>query len=975
MNEYFGLVQTKLKEKAPVVAHAANSLKLGTSTLAQLVASASGYSAAHIARRDNPHAVTPAQVGSYDNTEFNDLMARRVTSGIIPISRYGTLSYLPAGVSGSFDGATTVKTTATGGFNNTEQFSMQLEDNGTLSYLRNGTDGSMMGVYYGYVAGAAQSFVSPTKITSTSKRYEPPFAPAGQSVAYLMQGGQEALAGRFQDALGVMKGCFIALTNGTLDALVHTAVMLDASWATILDRAEVVRGKDAIFIIFDRYAVSDIARVGEPLDLELYTFPISAMDGVTTVTPTKVTIGQCTGFMGATYNTGNIRMAALAESASRDVPALVQHINGYLDTTSGPTGPGGFWNGNRSTWANGRTLSLSAFNTDYTKLRIMVSSNPRYAKAVGSLASTKLAWSCVLDMATLKATLDEGLTPMVLEQHPTTVDALICSGTAQNPNNGWGLSSFVGNDLSCRSYVTDTGLIFASRITYAPTGTESIYRGKWTNYSSAFEMIKAPIADRMPELRQTLNCPLSFGSNAGDGFDGFRLLPNNTGVLTCRNNKSTVALLKVKLRPTGQPLTPDYRYNSITYPQGLDGFKPGTDRTEIDSNTYRKQLSNLIQEMDDTGLKGTYGSVLANRDGLNSRYIGLNDDFTTTGTISATVAQLDALRDAIIVAAGSNVSAFIHPPTIEVIIPQNPLMPVFAVVSGSIVGKERWGIVARVTVSARSGAIASLTYAAILGQFSQAVAGTALPMNVFTTDSFRQGTYTIYELENEFMVMVVPMSVFTLGGGSVYFCYRFVVNKADGVVSTFGAGTSSAGLVGGRWGGFPGRGVGTFQTYDYTSKLVFRTMARTKAEFIRGTTLPDDQALVILSQQVAQGWVVYFTEDTPVIINGVAGTLSPTNIDLTTVQANPANSTFYVYVNMVNGVASYVIHNQYMAETDTFMYLGTVKTNDSGISVIDVTKVTKFAGFRLSTVPAGSSIPVTAGLPSREAHLDPTWKP
>lgn len=974
VNEYFGLVKTRLTEKAPVVAHAVNALKLNGSALADMVATAVGYSTAHVARRDNPHGVTAEQTGSYTTADFNTLIAQQVTSGIVPISRYGTLSYLPAGVSGSFDGATTVKSTAAGGFNNDEQFSMQLEDNGTLSFLRNGTDGSMMGVYYGYVLNAATSFSSPTKITATNRRYEPLFTPAGQNVAFLMQGGQAALAGRFQDSAGVFQGCFIALTNGTLDHTAHIAVHLPAEWSVKLERSEIVRGKDDVYIIYNHFAEPADARGQQPLDLEVYTFPISAMDNVSVITPTKVTIGECTGFLGAKYTTGDIRMAERAESASRDVPALVQHIDGYLTTSSGPTGPGGFWNGNRSTWANGRVLSLSAFNADYSKLRIMSYSDPRYAKAIGGLVSTKIAWSCVLDMATLKATLDDGLTPMVLEQNPAVFDSLVASGTVQHRDNGIAISMYTGIDMASRAYITDSGLIFASRIPYAPTGIDGIYRGRWTNYSSVFDMIKAPMYERLPELRQVLACPLSFGSPAGDGFDGFRLLPGNTGVVMCRNNKASTSMMKFKIRSDGEPLTPNYRYNSITYPEGLDGFKPRIDRTELNFTTLRPVLCALVEEMDNTGLKGTYGSVLCNRDGLNTRFIGLNEDFTTTGTVSATVAQLEALRDEIIVGIGAALGDFFHPPVIELILSQNPAVPAFAIVSGSVPDKERWGICARVNVSARAGAIATMSFHSIVGQYGYKVVGVMSPMTVSATDSFRQGTHTVYELDNEFMITSCSAALFN-GAGTVYHMYRFIVNKSDGSITNYASGTASAGIIGGRWGGFPGYGMGTYATYDYTSKLVFRTFARTKAEFIRGVSEENNKALVILSQQVAQGWVVYFTEDTPVIINGVAGTLLSTNIDLTTIQVNPANSTFYIYVQMVAGEPSYVVHNQYVTETPTFMFLGTVKTNDSGISIIDVTKVTKFAGFRLSTVPAGSSIPVTSGLPSREAHLDPTWRP
>lgn len=971
INVYFGKVNVKLTEKVPTVAHVLNTLKLSGSTLAQMVATAVGYSSTHIANKANPHGVTPEQAGSYSTIDFNVLNAQQISSGIVPISRYGTLSYLPAGVSGSFGGASTVKSTAAGGYNNDEHYSMQLEDNGTLAFLRNGTDGSTMAVYYGYIENAVVTVLAPSKVVMTTKKYEPPFMPLGQSVAFLMQGGQAALAGRFQDALGVQKDVFVALTNGTLDPTVHVGGLFTPAWADIIERSEIVRGKDNVYIIYNHFAEPAAASGNQPLDLQMYQFPISAMDGVSYITPTKMTIGECTGFLGAKYNTGEIRMAARAESNDVSTPALIHHINGFLNGSAGATGPTGWWNGNRHTWANGRVLTLSAFNADFSKLRIMTYQDPRYA----GLVSTKIAWSCVMDMATLKVTLDEGLTPMTLVVDPNDPLKLIAGGTVQHRTNGLVISNYVAVDMTSRSYITDTGLIFASRIPYAPTGADSVYRGKWNTFSSVFDAIKAPLADRPTDTTQAVNCPLTFGSLAGDGFDGFRLLPGNVGVVMCRNSISNTAVLKFKILPTGQPLVPNYDYTSTTYPEGLRGFKPRTERENVGGTVPRGLLMGIIQEMDDTGLKGTYGSVLCNYDGLNSRYISIDENLVTTGAISATVEKLNVLRDAILVAGGVVLADLISTPLIDVVIPQNPNVPAFACVYCSTAVTQRWSITARVNVNARGGVVDVMSLHSIIGSYKQSVAGNNLEIGTTGTGQFRCGTYCIYELANEFMVVNVPTPEFRNSGGSVYHMNRFIVNKSDGSITNHAAAAGSAGIVGARWGGLPGYGVGSFQTNDYTSKLIYKQMAKTKAQFIAGTYLPDNQSIVLLSQQVAQGWVVYFTEDTPIILNGVPGVMPITSIDLTTVKTNPANSTFYVYVVMTGGVPSYVIYDKFMTETNTMLFIGTVQTGDSAITIISVNKVTKFAGFRLSTSPAGNSVPVTPGLPSRESHLDTGWLP
>jgi hypothetical protein len=64
---------------------------------------------------------------------------------------------------------------------------------------------------------------------------------------------------------------------------------------------------------------------------------------------------------------------------------------------------------------------------------------------------------------------------------------------------------------------------------------------------------------------------------------------------------------------------------------------------------------------------------------------------------------------------------------------------------------------------------------------------------------------------------------------------------------------------------------------------------------------------VLASQDVAQGWIVYFTDTPPLVMDGVSYTMPATSINLTTIQANPASTTFFVYAQLVAGVPSYLI--------------------------------------------------------------------
>lgn len=964
INEYFNKVEVKLTEKVPVVVHAANTLKIGASTLAQMVATAVGYSSVHIANKNNPHSVTAEQAGAYSTGDFNALIAQQISSGIVPISRYGTLSYLPAGVQGSFEGSTLVKSPGDNSTGLRETFNMQVEDNGTLVYLRNGTDGSSFGVYYSYVLNAVQGFNS-SKINNTARRYRPAFVAADRSVAYLYAGGQGILAGRLQDDAGVAKETFFAITNNTLEDSAHSEVYLDGpAWENRLNRSEVILGKTSVYILYNIGAYSDVGYTA-PLDFEMYSIPLTEFGQGKTVVPTRMTIGEVTGFMGAKYNTGDIRLAAIAESKDTATPALVQHVGGTTGT--------GYHGGLRLMGGSGRCLTQSVLSADGTKMRSMCYHDGRYSWTGGPLQTVKFSYSWVLDLVTMKVTLDEGLTPMVITKHPTQL-LLEYSGTVQNPNNGIALENTTGGDLSYRIYITDTGLQFTSRISYAPTSQESLGCMRWNTFTGIWDHLKAPMADRVPETRLGLTSPLLYGSPIGDSLDSMRLLPGNQVVTMCRNTELNEVLIKTRLRPAGEKLEYNYQYKSVDFPNGLAGFKPSTERTKLTA-AERITLIGYVQEMDDVSLKYAHGAVLMNLDTYNIRPTAIDGDIVPSGSVSATINQLNVLRDAIIAEHGNIPGeTTVGGAFIELIIPRNTAVKPYAQVTfvSSVLG-ARMMVMVFVDVSARSGAIATLTMGAFIGRtnLGTIVGGTGAGFN--TSNGIRGGAHTIYETADSFLIVGNSVAYISYPGGSILSRYRFLVNKSDGSVQNFVGNTASVNIVGERWVGLPGLGVGGASYKDYTTKLGFNRAANTKAEYLAWNTGIPADTKVLVSQEVPQGWVIYFTEDTPVIVNGVPGTLISTSIDLVTIKANPANSTFYVYVELKAGLPVYAIYDRYIAETATTLLVGTVVTGDLSISSIKVDKVTKFAGFRLSTTSLGTSIPVTAGLPSREGHLDAGW--
>lgn len=963
LSRYFKKVHALLTQKPPVVTLSDNALKVGGTTLTDLQTQSTAFITPHTANKANPHGLTPEQLDSYTSETFKAMIEQRLGSGIIPISRYGDLSYIPPGISGSFEGATTVK--VTGGVQNSrESYSFQLEDNGTLVFLRNGTNGSTFGVYYGYVLDAAQAFAGRV-IKFTNRKYNPPFVPAGQSVQYLYQGGTSVLAGRLGDGTSTgMKNCFIALTNTTLDDINHVGVFLDPKWEDILTLSECVIVKDKLWILYNQYSTpSDGGKIGDPLEYQVYSIPIDSFNTAQLVEPVLETMGECTGWSGAKYNNGKLRFADKTETVNPNEPALIYHLDN----------DGKIYGGSRHIVGSGRIMTQCAISPDGTSLRVMTYQICRYSPPAGGLFPNQIAWSFTIDLNDLTAKVDPAQSPMTIRA--PTPSTLAYSGTIVGSNLANLIANTGGQDYSQRTYLTETGLIFTSMVSYNPAGDDRIYRGQWNNFVSMFDALAVnnSLADKVPQSRLTLLQPRSFGSPIGDSMDGFRLVPNNQAIVMTRNALGPSRLVLFRLKPVGEPLTPNYSYKSVTMDYEYQGFAPTIERQDLNLGVNFPKLINQVFEMDATSYK-VGGSVMSNTGAYNSRYLSINENLEISGSVSMTMDQLNKLRDEILVEGGLSIDNALPGASIEVIVPQHKAMPPYAVVTVAMVGGSRFVLMAILTLSSKTGVIASAKFASMINNFSLGVVGNTTMVNWEQTDACRQGTHWIYETETDFICWSASCFRFQTTSGGTMSSGGFYYSKATGKITSPIMGQRSPGISGSRVCAIPGYGVGTMYPADFTTKLTFRTNTKTSDT---GTSWPhnqtDAESLCVVSQEVAQGWIVYFTDETPVLLNGTPGVLAQTQIDLNTIKADPRNTKFYVYVTYVNGNMQYRISATYLAETAYLLLIGTVTTGDGGITTMDVTKVTTFAGKRLSVSAVGQAIPVTAGLPSRESHISPDW--
>lgn len=974
VNAYFHLVAANLGDKPEHVGHAANSGMLGGKTLAALVQAARDMVKVHADLKNNPHELTPAVLGAYSTSEFDALLPPYVKGGVLNITRFGTLDYLPVGVAGNFEGATTVKITgADDNVNDREAYSMCLENNGNLVFLRNGSNGSTQGVYYGYIPDAVNADWNRVRIINSGRKYSPAFVPSGSTVGYLYGGGQTVVAGRFQNAAGVLGQTFITPMNGTLNDAAHQqCVLLPASWDAKLDLTDIVQTKDYFYLLVHYYTNAFVAT--NKHEYELWRIPVTALGTGVETTPTRVTVGQCTGWLGKTFNTGNITLGDYIQGKAATDSAPIQHVGGDLSN--------GFFAGQWHIPSSGRPYSVAVPNADGTKLRFMVQWCPRFSAVGKGLQQQCLLFSFVLDLASMTAALDAGIQPMLCVKNAAgTIDY---SGNSIDPNNAlyvmWSTNANL-HDQGTKVYYTETGIGFNSSIAYAPSSFDYVNKTVWGNMTSIYEQIKMPATnkDRPTVARKLLANYPTYGSPAGDSFDGFRLLPGMRAFYLTRNQDAGQGFVTSSLKLGGGDFTTNYAYKTVSRTDGLTipGYAPTADRVNVGllaDPTLTNLLSGMVYEMTDAGaLNAVRGTVFAQGTSNYNRWVSIDGNLATSGSCTIVEAVLESAKQQALTKLGWNGGSSIKECLVELVIPANVAVSPWILIHYTGYDQTFRFAALRVATNARSGVINTVTVNDICLQFVSNDAFLST-LNPISTDRIRQGTHYVYETDDAYLIVGNPQCLQGLNSGSVYRSYRFSVNKADGALLVGNQQQTGAALTTNRYAAWPGQGVGFFGPYDYNCKLVFIPYARTKAQFSAWTPLVTNTGYtVIASQEVAQGFVLYFTEETPIILNGWPGKVAVQSIDLKTVQANPANTTFYIYVERSGQVFTYTAYTSYQAPNATRLYLGTVVTGATQITTINVGKVTEFGGYRLNQTPFGMSIPVAPGIPSRVSGIDAAW--
>lgn len=937
-----GVKNTKVQEATL----ADNALELNSLTPAVLTTDMEADLDAHAATDGASHNLTPLQAGTYSQTQVNNQLQNRVAFNGLPISRYGELSYLPVGVSGDFQGATM----------NFESrwYPGIVEDDGTYVYLRNGTTGTTMGVYYAYALNAISASSMPTPVR-TNKRYQPAYFPSGSTARWVTRSDGRCLLGRLQNASGVLGDYFISLTNGTFDATAHVgAIIPAANYPALADQycsVEAFVGNTNVYLVVTFSPANNTT----PCDFQLWSIPIASIQAGGNVTPTKITGWTTQGFGGTFSGTTNIQVAnQMLNTSSAALPMV--------------------------TYPSSPTIGLTLFvdndgNVNTDSAQDPVSGNIRIrvcGTAFSNVPTSGIAWTQFICFwinvnPTAKTAALEG---------PATAPGVLTydSGTGRATYTG-ALFNTVANNIMAEQYQggqatqcwASAGYWFSVRDSDPPDYGGNISRAvtssKWANRYAAL----APAATVSGNT--TTGFIPSYGTALGGRMLGIWPLPSGYLLAASYGPKTNGAY---EWGPVlCQPGASGYSYTS-QYNGTLTGFAPAPFRTRIsDLGLNIDSYTCLVSEISAAGAVSTSGGYFFEGYNVNG-YLSVTVSANTlvgTGSISMTSAALQATKTACWSALGiaaAPVSA------LQIMIPQNANLPPFAFLIWTDASKNLWAAAFELNYQgSRSGAVTSMTVVSTSGavQYNTGSVIQGLSDQVIWTN----GACTIYEGSDAYFVGFAAKTYIIIPGTGAGFSVRFAIPK-----STFRPQWSSlyVGLVGITYNtpfftGYPGLGFGECDqnptSSDNYTKIILTVRCTTLAQFTAWAQLSQ---YVLVSQDVAQGWLVYFTDVTRLIMNGKLYQLQPTTINLTSVQANPANTTFYAYIQIVAGNAQYLITTARQAESPTMMFIGLIMTGASSISSIAMQKVTRIGNYRVSPTKIGSAISASSGTPDVAAHLN-----
>lgn len=951
MNRLYSLTADIVKNKRKFAVLADNTLKVGGMALTALTAFIRDAVNSHVGLTGKAaHNDSAASVGIISKDQWAAVQTPLLPSGICPISRYGSNNYLPTGILGSFESGTTTFTPKTA--------AMLYEDDGTLVYLRNATNGSTRGVFYAYVPGAA---IKPNQQpTKTNKRYRPSWIPVGMSVQLILSSSSTAIFGRLQDADGVGGDYFVALTNGTLDDTKHTGgIITAAEYGRLIGDGEVFVVDDTVYY----YGLSWATAGAVPFDVYIATVPKADVESANggNVDFTTITGIVTTGFGDVVYPAADYMRfcAKIMSTVPADKP-MVLNSGAFASTNA---------------MYYGRPAFVSAVGPD-GKIRTKVWSQSRYVTDSAQYKSMTFSWT--FDPITNVAALDDGYE--VQSTATYNLDpALVYGGPIFD---GQVYDALANPAAQQSSYAFDDSGNVARIINNNTVEGITLHYGKVQGWTTKYDALKC-LTGLTLGITSVAN-RAQYGSAIGSNLIA-PVIMSPTRLLLRSDGLDATGKWRQGFAYTNLEGDPNYTYKSM-YLGTLTGYKPSAVRKfVVDDGLLDTNYGNLVQEVTAGGAITVTGKRFIN--GVKTTGpASVSPDLVVGPTVSISAALMQSLVD-MITSQLTGLGIVTSVVKADLVVPTSVACPPFVMSSFVTTNAKHGFTVAKVNLSQDgAGNVIDISSISAILAPSYPYASGAQSLGFSAVNSTLCGGVCIYEVADAFLIGASGCWNINVPGSNAQMSVSFKFKKSTGLFvgnSTFNNILFNNYTTNRNYTASPALGFGIFQLSlsetgisDDATKAMFLPIAKTEAEFdawVKTVPPPQENRVVLASQEVAVGWTVYFSEPVPVVMGGKFFMMPVQSFDLSLIftgEGDLKNKTFYIYLKQSGDSCSYSIDSGPSPEGIGTMFLGTITTNDVKITSIDTDKVTRIGTFRLNTEALGSSIPVSNGLPSSPDTLE-----
>ena len=853
--------------------------------------------------------------------------------GVLPISHYGTHNYLPAGVSGDFVGSSENA--------NYRRAKNLLEDDGTLVVLRAGTNGSENGLYYSYISDILNRNSINNISINTNKQYMPDYIPNDLKPIGAVSSNSGVVVGYLQvaDTNSESMYFFTSLTNGTLNDTQHVGFLIPSS--TVLPEGGelvfVMLGTDGLIYYFG------ILPGDDNFTLSVVTVAFNKQNGT-------FTSSRLTGFNGSLFysmnNSTNIKMAGTRYSK--------QIINEP------------YWLCPPDTIASQPfQVAIDMFAvqdpaTNNIKIRI---NGDAYISVGYAESRIQHGFSFTLNPNTKLITLDSEYAGTPNQPGMiSTVSSNIINSTGKVINDDIIYNHANSVNIGNTYHYTDIGYVIC-------ISTENLQRplkvqvGKYDTALSPYEMMNyKKYSSRIVSFLYGLMYE-SYGSVIGSFLIAPELLSTNSTKQISTSPDGTITT-SYAIHDT----SPTFSFGSNTYGT-LNGYKPTSNRKSLPNDNLHKIIMSSISGSSITSNGGIF--IQGIRESTPLTY---DSTMNGTGSISVDSTALLNFKNSEFSKLNNSILDNTSSKDCTLYVPRQSDIPAFALLSTVGVNGTYIYRFVEVNVNTRVGLITSISFKTLVKQ-EEISGGLFLnASNGFISDA--STGVTIYDAGTFYFIGGADPVMRLVVGNTLSYYFRGIVDKSSSTFTNFDVDqyhTYTSYSSGHMPFALPNNGFGIITQVDNQCKLCFFSYGTTLSDYSSWTSKVS-KPINVVSQDVENGFVVYFTEETPVILSGKTFTLPVTSIDLKSITPDPQNKVFQIYVKMVQGIASYEISENVIAESGTtaynLMWIGSLRTNDIQIDNIDVIKRARIDIFGDSLQAAGSSFPVSYGTPTSTGTIN-----